>query len=131
MLSPHVALPEDFTPAHPQIFIAELGSKAVLNCSISPGRLIQRYFVTWTNRTSGRLYTEKRLSPPPINTPTSDPRYMINPSTLSLGISNVEFADADPNYICILGVSNPPDNTEFFYEQTRHTSLELFIYSKL
>ncbi len=114
-------------PVNPTSFFARAGETATLQCSIPPGRLIQRYFVTWRNGSEGgdilgQVDTAFRFS-------VLNGRYSINPETFELQISNVQVSDSGLDYRCILGVRDTV-NTQRQYERTSTRSLSLTVYSK-
>lgn len=128
------ALPDSQVPSFPRTFFAEVGSTAVLNCSITPGRLLGQYFVRWRNGSlGGRSYRE--IPPAGVQTlPTStplDPRYSIDPESFSLIISDVQLTDSDPTYRCVLGLQDPRSSNRIStYERTQTTNLQLIVYSE-
>ncbi len=135
LFQPPTAYPNPQIPPSPQrTFFAEVGSTGVLNCSLAPGRFLGQYYVTWTNTSQGFTYREiprPSLSEVPTTTPF-DPRYIINPVTFSLAISDVTLADSDPNFFCILGVEDPSKRQlELIWEQTLNVPLRLVVYSEL
>ena len=58
---------------------------------------------------------------------SDSPRYNIDPSDLSLMISNVQRNDSFENYRCEVGVEDPrsPSRTTYSYELTRNHSIVL------
>ena len=127
------AFPEPSEQVQPRTFFAQVGTTATLNCLIPPGNLIQQYYVTWRNGTTGPVYRE---IPRPINsniptTPPPDTRYSIIKSTFSLQISNVQLSDSGNDYRCILGVEEVQGQRRaFIYTQTREVAIRLIVYSE-
>jgi hypothetical protein len=63
---------------------------------------------------------------------SESPRYNIDPSDLSLMISNVQRNDSFESYRCELGVEDPrsPGRMTYFYELTRDFNIGLKVVSK-
>ena len=121
------ALPDD-SQLTSHTFFAEVGTTALLDCAITPGSLVEQYFVTWENGTSGLFYNQI----PPISSTTAtpfNPRYFIEPTNFSLLISNVQLSDSDSTYRCFVGVQDPLfGNRISFYTNTENTNLRLVVY---
>ena len=97
---------------------------AVLNCSISPGHLIQQYDVAWhwDSDTSLKIIGSENF----VNE-----RFSIDPSTFALRILDVQFSDAGVVYRCGLGVFDRLTNADYIYEPTFFRELSLTVYSEL
>ena len=123
------AWPDDTNPINRGPFPGGAGSTVRLDCSITPGVVVDQYYVTWRSQTQA-LYV---LFPPHFN---RDPfnidsqRYSLDPGNFSLFIHDVTPADGTHDYFCILGVEDPhPDfrTRQFVYTQTESERLSLFI----
>ena len=95
-------------------------------CAIQPGKLVELYIAIWSNATSGEVLVEFRMGMPRIS--TNSERYSVDPSDLSLVISEVTPADTG-EYVCVLGV-NGADRADgdMFYEQTRSINITLMVF---
>ena len=127
----HAAFPNSSPIPLRDPVVAVVGETARLQCGIQPGALAGQYFARWFNGTSGRtLYNypapSQRLADPSLEMSDS-PRYNIDPSDLSLMISNIQRNDSFENYRCEVGVEDPrsPSVTTYFYELTRSHSIVL------
>ena len=113
---------------------AEYGTTAVLDCSLSPGRLIKQYYATWRNGTSKNVYAKIPRPYFTSNQPTTMPsntRYSVDPSTLALIISDVVLTDSDTRYRCEVGVEEPQNgNIAFIFTATASTDIILVVYSE-
>lgn len=113
---------------------AEFGTTAVLDCSLSPGSLVEQYYATWLNGSSDRLYAIIQRPFFTVNQPTTIPsssRYFVEPSTLALVISSVLLTDADTSYRCVVGVEDPQNrNIAFTFQRTRNIDITLIVYSE-
>ena len=96
-----------------------------LNCAISPGNLLQQYFVTWY-KADDIIYR--------FNVDGSVDgdleRYSHNPSNLALIISNVGLDDASDNYHCVLTVVNPRTGDSESYDILRNLNIRLVVLGK-
>ena len=127
----HAAFPDSapIPPRDPVYFL--VGETARLECGVQPGALGDQYFARWFNGTSGRiLYNypppSQRIADPSLEMSES-PRYTIDPSDLSLIISNVQRNDSFESYRCEVGVEDPrsPGRMTYFYELTRSHNIGL------
>ena len=129
-----VVFPSAAIAASPRTIFAEFGTTAVLDCSLSPGRLVRQYFVTWQNGSNGREYAgiqRPRLTQFQPTQTSSVSRYSVQPSTLALVISNVDLSDSDTTYRCVVGVEDPEDDsTAMIFDDTTTTDINLIVYSK-
>ena len=118
----HAAFPDSapIPPCDPVYFL--VGETARLECGVQPGALADQYFARWFNGTSGRtLHNYPPPSRQSANPSLESPRYTIDPSDLSLMISNVQRNDSFESYRCEVGVEDPrsPGRTTYFYALTR------------
>ena len=106
---------------------AKAGRDAVLPPLISPGVLIQQYFIDWQDATSSvtLAYIQGPRSQRSIVT---DRRYSINPDTFELTISSVRFEDRG-SYLGVIGVMDP-EGQLFMYERTRQNNVTLDVYGE-
>lgn len=111
---------------------AVVGETVRLRCGIKPGALSEQYFTTWLNGTT-TLYNypspSQRLRDPSSEMAV-DPRYTVDPSDLSLIISNVQLSDALQTYHCELGVEDPRSRNTFVYELTTDHNIILKVLGK-
>ena len=106
-----------------------VGSTARLDCAITPGVLIEYYYVTWRNASDPSVMFY--LIPPRNN--ESEPQehhplnhwYTIN-QNFSLFISNVGPADT-AEYQCVLGVVDPSDFTAYNYTRTQNANIRFTV----
>ena len=125
------ALPNSNEPrSAPPTVYARVGSTATLDCSIQPGKLFRRYLANWYNGSnpSQQYARSSSSSLPPSSTPS---RYSINPSTLSLTISNVSLSDSGSMYRCEVGVDTVVQPRRLYYDRTRALNIMLVVYSEL
>ena len=111
---------------------AIVGERARLRCGIQPGALTGQYYATWLNGTR-TIYNypapSQRLADPSSQM-TVDSRYSIDPSDLSLIITNVQLGDALQMYHCELGVEDPRSRNTHIYSLTRSHNISLKVLSK-
>lgn len=107
-----------------------VGEMARLDCKIAPSRaLVHQYAVTWLK--GDRILYQQALPNMPENTSVSmDPRYSLDPTTLSLLIYPVKFTDGSPNYHCQLRVQDPNTMETFLYRVTRNLNISLEVFGK-
>ena len=128
-LNLHAAFP-DLSPIPPTMPVyAIVGETARLQCGIQPGALPGQYYATWLNGTR-TIYNypapSQRLANPSSEM-TVDPRYNINPSDLSLKITNVRLGDALQMYHCELGVEDPRSQSTLVYTLTTSHNIGLIV----
>ena len=106
------------------------GTDAILPPLISPGALLELYFIDWQMERNGTLETLAQIQGPRIQSPvtTMDQRYSVNPETFALMIQSVTFEDRGI-YFGVLGVRDP-EGMEFVYEELRLSGVTLDVYGK-
>jgi hypothetical protein len=125
------ALPARTDRPQAETFFADVGSRARLDCAITPSMsLLPLYYVTWRNASNHRTVFYR--IPPTLTTgqqPTSflDGRYTLDSQNFSLFISDVEPADAASDYQCVLGVVEPV-NRQFVFTSTANSNLSLSLF---
>ena len=127
--------PNDFISSPPPVVYAEFGSTAVLKCSVTPGRLFQQYYATWSNGSNSSQPYYARIPIPSTDgivatVAPSTSRHYVSRSSLALTISNVTLSDSGMTYRCIVGVVSPSTGVSYSYESTRTINIRLVIYSK-
>jgi hypothetical protein len=96
-----------------------------LNCAISPGNLIEQYYVTWYKADDTIYQTNED------GTVDGDlERYSHNSSNLALVIRNIELDDASDNYHCVLNVVNPLTGATDDYDILRNLDISLVVLGK-
>ena len=127
----HAAFPDStLIPPRDPVHIL-VGETARLQCGIQPGALAGQYFARWFNGTSGRILYDypspSQRSANPSLERSENPRYTIDPSDLSLMISNVQRNDSFESYRCEVGVEDPrgPGRMTYFYELTSNYNIGL------
>ena len=101
------------------------GSDVYISPLISPGALLQQYFIDWLDRATSQTLVRiqgrrnQNLSFRP------NERYSIDPETFMFTIHSVRYEDQG-NYTGVVGVMDP-EGMPFIYPQTetRHISLEV------
>ena len=111
---------------------AVAGRDAVLPPLISPGALIQQYFIDWQNATSAQ--TLARIQGPRDQLPSFEQsmRYSVNPETFDLTIQSVRFEDQG-SYLGVIGVREPTSDGQglsFTYDQTRTSEVMLVVHGE-
>jgi hypothetical protein len=97
------------------------GDKAVLDCPIQPGALLQQYSVRWTK---DHTPIAAVLSPQGELEHT-DPRYQIDRDRYSLIIDSVIINDTSTDYLCELFVTIPISRSKYQLQPTMTLSLEV------
>ena len=99
-----------------------------LKCAISPGNLLERYFVTWY-KADDIIYQTNQDG---TVDPDSDlERFSHNSSNLALIINNIELDDASDNYHCVLHVVvNPLNGATDSYNILRNLNIRLVVLGK-
>lgn len=118
--------------AFPELLVIEapgnrstIGQSVELYCGITPGALIQSYYVIW--EVSGRIIYRTRPNRSPE---IFDSRYRLNPLNFSLIIDNVRLDDASREYRCILSVVDPNTMMEETYLTTQSHNISLEVFGK-
>ena len=123
----------------PPVVYAKFGSTAVLNCSVTPGRLFQQDYATWSNGSnSSQTYAG---IPIPSNgivatVAPSTSRYSVSRSSLALTISNITLSDSGMTYRCSVGVvsptgvDSPSTGVNHIYESSGTVNIRLVVSSK-
>ena len=132
----HAAFPNSIPiPPRDPVYVL-IGETARLECGIQPGALAGQYFARWFNGTSGRILynypSHSQRSADPSLEMSDSPRYTIDPSDLSLMISNIQRNDSFESYRCEVGVEDPrsPGRMTYFYELTRSYNIGLEVVGK-
>ncbi len=119
-------------PSRIRTFYGEAGSTVRVDCSITPGLLVEQYYVTWRSAVdTSRVFYQS--FPPSTN---ADPfylnqeRYTIDPGNFSLYIHDITPADVVDTYVCILGVEDTEFSRTFVHMATENVNLSLSIFSK-
>ncbi len=99
-----------------------------LDCPLTPGVLVEFYFVTWRSASNQSLVLYQSFPPhlnmTPINIDSQ--HYSVDPANFSLFIHNVTPADGAHEYVCVLGVQDAMDMTRAFtYGRTVNVHLSL------
>ena len=112
-------------------YYAVAGDTAVLECAIPPGALVHYYYVTWQNG-SRPLFRQSVPSLRNSTFPDSvDPRYHLDPMTLSLIIDDVRRSDSIQNYHCNLQVVDPISENTYEYRLASFVNISLTVLCKL
>ena len=104
------------------------GTNAELPPLISPGKLLQQYFIDWQDANSSQ--TIARIEGPRSTIPLFEPneRYSVNPDSFVLMIDSVRFEDRG-SYLGVIGVMDPA-GMSFTYDQTRVRTVTLEVYGE-
>ncbi len=131
---PSTARPDDqIEPINKGPFRGVPGSTVRLDCSITPGVLVDQYYVTWRSASNQSLVFYQsfppRLNRNPINIDSQ--HYSLDPGNFSLYIHDVTAYDGAHDYACVLGVEDPMEITStLLYTRTENVYLSLSILSK-
>ena len=109
----------------PDTVYAKVGESVQLDCPISPGALLQQYYVSWDESGTGIYRTQAQSSPVMI-----DNRYNLNRLTLSLIINDICLEDASDMYHCVIRVVDPETMMEYSYNNLRTVPISLVVYGK-
>ncbi len=116
-------------------FHGDAGSTVRLDCSITPGVLVDQYYVTWRSASDRNLIFYQSF-PPFLNFDVNNrdsQRYLVDPGNFSLSIRNVTPADGAHDYVCVLGVQDTHEDLQFMnliYIRTQSVNLSVSISSK-
>ena len=123
------------TTVHPQDNLVRLsyritavaGTDETLPPLVSPGALIQQYFIDWENAENSQTLT--RIQGPRDQTslfkPQFDERFVVSPNTFNLTIRSVRFEDRG-SYVGVVGIKVPsPGGRILVYEPTREKNITL------
>ena len=119
-------------PSARRSFSGDAGTDVRLECSITPGVVVDQYYVIWRSAADrGRVFYE--LFPPsrdidPINIDRQ--HYTLNPEDFSLTIHDVTPADGAHDYMCVLGVEDTLATYTTLYMLTENVNLSLTVFSK-
>ena len=94
---------------------------------VSPGVLIQQYFIDWRNATSSVTLTSIQ-GPRSQQTVEPNEKYSVDPDSFNLNIHSVRFDDRGP-YMGVIGVMDP-EGQLFTYERTRDVEITLEVNSE-
>ena len=123
----HIAYPLPDERVESARITAVAGRDAVLTPLISPGALIQQYFIDWQDTTSSATLAHIQ-GPRSQQQVVSNERYSIDPQTFELTISSVRFKDRG-SYLGLIGVIDPKGQ-QFTYEHTQQKSITLDVYGE-
>ena len=119
----------------PQTFYGAVNTTARLDCLVTPGRLVDHYYVTWQHGSDSNIQYF-RLLPLHLRTENNsivrlNDRYSIDYTNFSLFISNVEPGETGSEFICLMGVTDPlhPDNV-YLYSTALTTKITMSLYCK-
>ncbi len=124
-----VAWPDDqIEPINRGAFRGAAKTTIRLDCSITPGVLVDQYYVTWRSASNQSLVFYQSFPPHlkrnPINIDSQ--HYSVDPGNFSLYIHNVTPADGAHEYVCVLGVEDPMDlDSTLLYTHTGNFHLSL------
>ncbi len=110
-------------------FFGAVGTTVRLECSITPGVLVDQYYVTWRSASNQSLVFYQSFPPHLNSTPINidSQHYSVDPGNFSLYIHNVTVYDRAHDYVCVLGVEDPMQTTEILvYTSTMSVNLTLF-----
>ena len=122
----NTAFPDSMFVEAPDTIYAKVGESVQLDCPISPGALLQQYYVSWDESGTG-IYHTRAYQPSPV---VIDNRYDLNRSTLSLIINDVRLEDASDMYHCVIRVVAPETTMEYSYNNLRTVPISLVVYGK-
>ena len=94
---------------------------------VSPGVLIQQYFIDWRNSTSSVTLASIQ-GPRSQQTVEPNEKYSVDPDSFNLTIRSVRFEDRGP-YMGVIGVMDP-EGQLFTYERTRDVEITLEVNSE-
>ncbi len=128
------ALPDDsIDPINRGPFCGDAGSTIRLDCSITPGVLVDQYYVVWKSA-SDRSRVFYQSFPPHFSRDfinIDSQRYSVDRNNFSLYIHGVTPADGAHDYVCVLGVEDPLQRTRsFIYTRTNKFNLSLSVFCK-
>ena len=103
-------------------FAVAQGERAILQCPIQPGALLQQYSVSWYKE--GIEIARKTINPQTVTT-VDDSRYKIDRDTYSLIIDSANTNDTSSNYQCELFVTNPITNSQEMLQPSPSVTLSL------
>jgi hypothetical protein len=102
------------------------GERAVLQCPIQPGALLQQYSVRWYK---GSVAIARATNPQTVMT-VDDSRYKIDGDSYSLIIDSANTNDTSSSYQCELFVTNPITNNQQMLQPSPSVTLALTVNGK-
>ena len=102
-------------------FTVAQGERAILQCPIQPGALLQQYWVSWYKE---GIEIARALNPQTVTT-VDDSRYKIDRDTYSLIIDSTNTNDTSSNYQCELFVTNPNADSREMLQPSPSVTLSL------
>ena len=102
------------------------GDRAVLQCPIQPGALLQQYAVIWYKE---GISIAEATNPQSVRT-VDDSRYKIDRDTYSLIINSANINDTSNRYQCEVFVTNPITNAKQILQPSSPVSVSLNVHGK-
>ena len=125
-----IAYPLSSERVRPNRITAVAGMDAALSPLISPGALIQQYFIDWES--AATMATLARIQGPrsQVFSIEQSERYSVDPETFNLIIRSVTFEDSG-HYRGVIGVMEPTTGGQLFtYDQTQVRNITLEVYGE-